>query len=362
MSQAKTIWVTQPSLAPLKEFLPYLRQIWKTGVMTHNGPLMQRLERELAAFLGVPDVACVANGTCAMQVAIRALDLAGEIITTPFSFIATANVIAWERCVPVFVDIDPATWNLDPDLIEAAITPRTSAILPVHVFGRPCDTERIDGIARRHGLKVVYDAAHALGVQVAGQSVLLRGDVGCASFHATKIFNTCEGGACVSADPALMARIRRLRFFGFDERKEIVDGGMNAKMTEISAALGLANLAHLPEVMATRRRKYELYRHELADCPHVRFQAYRPDEYNFCYMPVLFDSEERLLAAERELQRRHIVPRRYFHPALDTLGIFGQRDALPISRRVAACILCLPLYTKLADAQIKRICAIVATC
>ena len=352
------IFVTQPSLAPLPEFLPYLEQIWKTGVMTHNGPMLQRLEKELAAFLRVPDVVCVSNGTCAMQIAIRALDLKGEIITTPFTFIATANIISWEHCTPVFVDIDPGTWNIDPEKIEAAITPRTVGLLPVHVFSAPCDVKRLDAIAARHNLRVIYDAAHALGVDVAGRSLLSYGDISCASFHATKIFNTCEGGACVSPDPAIMARLRRLRFFGFDEQKDIVDEGMNAKLTEIGAALGLANLPHLPEVMRERRRKYGIYQAELRDCPFVSFQKFSADEYNYSYMPALFDSEDRVLAVERALKADRIVPRRYFHPALHQVPIFGQHD-LPVAARVAACILCLPLYTSLADDDIVRICRIV---
>ena len=360
MTPSHPIYVTQPSLAPLEEFLPYLRQIWKTGVMTHNGPLLQQLERELAGLFRVPDVVCVANGTCAMQVAIRALDLEGEIITTPFTFIATANIISWERCVPVFVDVEPATWNINPDLIEAAITPKTTGILPVHVFSRPCELMRIEAIARRHGLKVVYDAAHAVGVNVGGRSIMSYGDVSCASFHATKILNTCEGGACVSADPALMARMRRMRFFGFDEKKDIVDEGMNAKMTEISAALGLANLPHLPAVMDERRRKYKLYQQILSACPHVTFQHFQPDEYNYSYMPVLFDTEDRLLAIEQALKEAQVSPRRYFHPSLHDVAIFGTKGEFPVSRRMASCILCLPLYTGLPETDIERICEIVA--
>jgi dTDP-4-amino-4,6-dideoxygalactose transaminase len=229
----------------------------------------------------------------------------------------------------------------------------------VHVFSRPCDLPRIDDIARRKGLKVIYDAAHATGVEIGGRSIMAQGDVSCASFHATKIFNTCEGGACVSADASLMARIRRMRFFGFDERKEIVDGGMNAKMTEVSAALGLANLPHLPAVMAERRRKYTLYQDLLAGCGFVTFQQFSPSEYNYSYMPVLFDTEARLLAAEGRLLAEGIMPRRYFYPSLHELKVFGSGSGLPHAERVARTILCLPLYTGLPEEDIQRISRIV---
>jgi dTDP-4-amino-4,6-dideoxygalactose transaminase len=211
------IVVTRPSLAPLEEYARRLESVWESGILTHHGPLVQELEARLREELGVADVACLANGTCALQLAIRALDLAGEIVTTPFSYVATPAIIAWERCRPVFADIDPNTWNLDPGELERHIGPDTVAILPVHVFGRPCDTERIEAIARRHGLPVIYDAAHAMSVEHGGRSLLSYGDVSCVSFHATKLFTTSEGGACISGDEELMARIKRMRFFGHDE-------------------------------------------------------------------------------------------------------------------------------------------------
>ncbi len=351
----KPIYVTQPSLAPIKDFTPYLEKIWESGVMTHNGPLMHQLERELGQYLGVDDVVCLVNGTCALQLAIRALNLEGEIITTPFTFIATANIIAWERCKPVFVDIDPGTWNIDADKIEEKITDKTRGILPVHVFSAPCDIEGIRRIADKHGLKVIYDAAHAMCVDYAGQSILNYGDVSCLSFHATKLFNTCEGGACVTKDKELAARIRRLRFFGFDEKKDIVDDGMNAKMTEVSAALGLANLRCLDEVRKNRRDKYELYQSLLSDRPYIRFQRFHPDEYNYSYLPIVFDTEDRLLEAEKKLNGEKIYPRRYFYPALHETSIF-EDAALPVAESVARTILCLPLYGALGEDSINRIC------
>lgn len=353
-----SIYVTQPSLAPLEEFNEYLQQIWSTGVMTHNGPFMQQLEKEVSAYEGVPDTICLANGTCAMQLAIRALNLEGEIITTPFTFIATANAIAWERCTPVFVDIDPGTWNIDAEKIEAAITDKTCAILPVHVFSAPCDVVRIQQIADKRGLKVIYDAAHAMCVQVNGKSIMSYGDVSCTSFHATKLFNTCEGGACFTEDKDLAARIRRMRFFGFDEQKEIVDDGMNAKMTEISAALGLANLKHLDDVRKNRREKYELYQSLLADRDYIAFQEFYPEEYNFSYLPVLFDTEARLCQTLEKLAPEKIFPRRYFHPSLHDLDLF-EKIELPVAKSVASRIACLPLYNNLTNDAIRKICRLV---
>jgi dTDP-4-amino-4,6-dideoxygalactose transaminase len=353
--------VTQPSLAPLSEFIPYLERIWASGIMTHNGPLLHELERELARTFGVPDVVCVGNGTAALQLALRALDITGgEVITTPFTFIATANIIRWERCTPVFVDIDPDTWNIDPALIEAAITPQTRAILPVHVFSAPCDVQAIKAIADRHRLKVIYDAAHATAVDLEQRSVMMHGDVSCLSFHATKLFNTCEGGACVTDNPELAARIRRMRFFGFDENKEIVDDGMNAKMTEIAAALGLANLKYLTPVRANRRNKYTLYMKCLQESRQIRFQKFHPEAYNYSYMPVVFDSEDTLLRVESHLKANGIVPRRYFWPSLNTVLPLQResvptRRSLPVSERIASRVLCLPLHDQLPDQEIRRI-------
>ncbi len=354
------IYVTRPSLAPLEEYIAYLKTIWETGVMTHNGPMVQQFEKELCNYLNVRHVVCVANGTCALQLAIRALDLTGEVITTPFTFIATANIIAWERCRPVFVDIDPGTWNISPDKIEERITDKTSAILPVHVFSASCDVNRIQAIASKHNLKVVYDAAHAVAVEVGGKSILRYGDISGVSFHATKLLNTAEGGACVTDDDNLAERIRRMRFFGFDGHKDIVDDGLNAKMTEVGAGLGLANIKWLDHVRKNRREKYELYRHLLSKIPYITFQHYNPDEYNYSYMPILLESEELLLRVVARLNGDNINPRRYFYPSLNTLPIFDQQIPLPVSERVARTVLCLPLYDTLSSLEIERICRHVA--
>ncbi len=354
----KPIYVTQPFLPPLTEFSSYLEEIWRTGVMTHNGPLMCQLERDLSQYLGVPDTVCVANGTCAMQLALRALDLKGEIITTPFSYVATASIIRWEGCEPVFVDIDPETWNMDPAAIQDAITPRTVGIMPVHVFSAPCCIADIQALADRHHLRVIYDAAHAFGVNINGTSIMQYGDVSCTSFHATKIFNTCEGGACFTVNEDLSARLRRMRFFGFDRDKNVTDDGMNAKMTEISAGLGLVNLQYMDAVLKQRREKYELYTLLLKDRDYLQFQKINPSEYNYSYMPVLFDDEECLLDVMQKLEAERIYVRRYFHPALNNIALY-EGGATPVAASVASRIACLPLYHTLENEAISRICSII---
>lgn len=328
--------------------------------MTHNGPLVQQFERELAQLLGVKHVVCVANGTCALQLAIRALDLSGEIITTPFTYIATANIIRWERCTPVFCDIDPETWNLDVRRAQACVTEHTSAILPVHVFSAPCDVNAFAVLAAAHGLRLIYDAAHAMAVDYGGRSLLAYGDVSCTSFHATKLLTTAEGGACVTEDDGLAERLRRMRFFGFDEQKEIVDLGMNAKMTEVHAAIGLANLRRLDAVRARRAQKAARYRDALTAVPFLQLQRRDPAAYNNSYLPVLFDTEERLLGVDARLRTEGVLARRYFYPSLNTVPILGAQGQFPVAESVARRVLCLPLYDTLPDADIDRICDVVA--
>jgi len=321
---------------------------------------VQQFEKELEVYLDVPYVICVNNGTCALQLAIRALDITGEVITTPFTYIATANIISWERCTPVFVDICPDTWNIDSEKIEASITPKTTAILAVHVFSAPCDTTKISNIAKQHNLQLIYDAAHATAVNQKGSSILNHGNVSTLSFHATKLLNTAEGGACVTADAQVAERLKRMRFFGFNDAKEIVDVGMNAKMSEISAALGLANLVHLDTIRSNRKKAYELYQNHLNELSFIQFQHFDPDEYNYSYMPVLLDSQERLEHIINKLSEQNIYPRRYFHPALHTLKCFEHITPLPVAERVAENILCLPLYDTLSDNDIEYICSLIS--
>ena len=245
MSAKKPIYVTQPTLAPLEDVANLLQGVWESGVMTHNGPLVQRFEKEFAEFSGLKQAVAVSNGTIAIQMAIRALELKGEIITTPFTFVATVNAILWEGCTPVFADIDPETLNIDPSKIEDKITSNTVAIMPVHVFGNPCDVEAIQHIAEKHKLKVIYDAAHAVGVDYKGKSLFRYGDISATSFHATKMLNTAEGGGCITDNDEWDAKLRAIRFFGYNEKKDVVCNGFNGKMTEVHAAIGLANLRYL---------------------------------------------------------------------------------------------------------------------
>jgi len=352
------IYVTQPTLAPLPEVTALLEGVWASGIMTHNGPLVQRFERECVEQLGLRQMVAVNNGTIAIQMAIQALELRGEIITTPFTFVASINAILWEHCTPVFADIDPATLNIDPEKVEAAVTSRTVAIMPVHVFGNPCEVERIQAIANAHGLKVLYDAAHAVGVDYKGQSLLNYGDISATSFHATKMLNTAEGGGCVAANAELHERLKEIRFFGYNERKEIVRNGFNGKMTEVHAAVGIANLAYLPQALADRKKKYMLYKTLLSECQDLAFQRINLSA-NYSYFPVIFPSEPVALYVERQLQASGIFPRRYFYPSVNTYTAIVPYQPMPVSEDIAKRILCLPLYYALAEADVERIAAVV---
>ena len=358
----KPIYVTQPFLPPLSEYTDILEGVWERGILTHNGPLVQQLEKELLEYLNIKKLVAVTSGTIALQLAIRALNLSGEIITTPFTWIATASAIMWENCIPVFADVQPDTFNIDPVKIEEKITDRTSAIMPVHVFSNPCDVVAIQKIADRYGLKIIYDAAHAMGVNYEGRSLLDYGDITATSFHATKIFQSGEGGACITDDQQLFERLRRLRFFGHDENKDIVDEGMNGKMTEVHAALGLASLKWLDNVLLDRREKYELYMHLLETCDFITFQKFPPDSYNYSYFPVLLDNEERLVTVTEYLNKHNIYPRRYFYPALNMVNVISVRQHYPVAEDLASRILCLPLFYTLAKADIEYICSLIMEC
>ena len=347
----KPIYVTMPTLAPLQEVDAYMEKIWASGVMTHNGPLVQQFERDFSAWSGVDKTVAVCNGTLAIQLAIRALDLpkGGEIITTPFTFIATISSILYEGYKPVFVDIDPETLNIDPKKIEAAITDKTVAILPVHVFGNPCDVNAIDAIAARHGLKVIYDGAHAVGVKVGGKSIFSYGDVSATSFHATKLLNTSEGGGIIAKDPAIDERLRELRFFGYNAKKDVACIGTNAKMTEVNAAIGLANLKYMDAILADRRNKYNLYKETLSECSSLSFQAVA-GSCNCSYFPVIFDTEAGLQKVESALNTVNVFPRRYFWPSVNTYtSICPHAGRCEISEGIANRILCLPLFYSLSD-------------
>lgn len=353
------IYVTQPSLPPLDEYVKILEGVWERGILTHNGPLVQQLEKDLIKYLHVGNLVAVTSGTIAIQLAIRALRLKGEIITTPFTWIATTSAIMWENCKPVFADVQPDTFNIDPQKIEEKITDQTSAILPVHVFSNPCDVDAIQQIADKHNLKVIYDAAHAMCVNYKGKSVLEYGDISATSFHATKIFQSGEGGACITKDQQLFERLRRLRFFGHDEKKDIVDEGINGKMTEVHAALGLASLKWLDDVLRDRREKYELYMYLLGKCGFIKFQKFPADSYNYSYMPVLFEDEKQMLAVADKLNNHNIHPRRYFYPALNTVKFLSVKEEFHVSVDLASRILCLPLFCSLKKTDIEYICSLI---
>ena len=352
----KPIYVTMPSLAPLTEVDEYLKQVWASGIMTHNGPLVQRFEKEFSLWAGVDKTVAVCNGTLAIQLAIRALDLpkGGEIITTPFTFIATLSSILYEGYKPVFVDIDPETLNMDPAKIEAAITAKTVAILPVHVFGNPCDVEAIDAIGKRHGLKVIYDAAHAVGVNYHGKSILSYGDVSATSFHATKLLNTSEGGGVIAKSAEVDERLRELRFFGYNSAKDVVRIGTNAKMTEVNAAIGLANLKYMDAIIADRRAKYSLYKQILLGISGISFQKI-DESCNCSYFPVIFQSEGDLIRVDTTLREKNVFARRYFYPSVNRYNRIEEEVVCHYSEDIAKRILCLPLYWTLHDDIIEAI-------
>ena len=355
----KPIYVTKPSLPPLEEYIEILRGVWDRGILTHNGPLVQKFEKDLATKLNINNFVAVTNGTIAIQMAIKALELKGEIITTPFTWIATISAIKWEGCTPVFCDIDPETLNIDPTKIEALITEKTVAIMPVHVFGNPCDVDTIEVIAKKHHLKVIYDGAHAIGSTYKGKSLLEYGDITATSLHATKLLNTAEGGGCITKDYELHEKLKRIRFFGYNEQKDIVEDGFNGKMTEVHAALGVANMKYFDEVLLDRKQKYNLYKQKLVGVDFLRFQVSKIGETNYSYFPVIFDSEERLIDSEERLSKSNIFPRRYFYPSVNTYTHIVDYQECPISEDISRRILCLPLYKNLNPDDITKIINIV---
>jgi dTDP-4-amino-4,6-dideoxygalactose transaminase len=358
-----TIYVTRPYLPPLAEFLPYLEQIWANRCLTNAGPFHESLEQELAKFLGVGHLALVSNGTIGLVVALQALHIKGEVITTPYSFVATAHSLVWNNLKPVFVDIDPVTCNLDPGKIEAAITPETTAIMPVHCYGTPCDIGRIQSIADAYGLKVIYDAAHAFDVRHRNMSILAHGDLSVMSFHATKVFNTFEGGAIVCPSAEAKQRINFLKNFGFADELTVMAPGINGKMNEFQAAVGLVQLKHVREAIDRRRRIDEAYRTGLAGLAGITCLAKAPDtEPNFSYFPIFVGPDYPLSrdALYAKLRENGIYGRRYFYPLISTMPMYRNLPSaapanLPNATRVAEQVLCLPLYPDLSDDDLARI-------
>lgn len=363
----KPITVTQPYLPPLEEFIPYLEQIWASKQLTNRGPMHQRLEAELCRHLGVGHISLFANGTLALVTALQALRITGEVITTPYSFVAGAHSLLWNGIEPVFVDIDRDTLNLDPARIEAAITPRTTAIMPVHCYGTPCDVDAIQRIADNYNLRVVYDAAHAFGVQQQGQSILSAGDLSILSFHATKVFNTFEGGAIVSPDARTKQRIDHLKNFGFVDEVTVVASGINGKMSEVNAAFGLLQLQHVDRAIARRARIDALYRERLAGVPGLRLVQPLPHTTrNHSYFPILVGPGFGLGrdALYQHLKDQGINGRRYFYPLISEFPMYrhlpsARTEGLPVAHEVSRQVLCLPMYPALADAQVERIAELV---
>lgn len=364
----KKITVTQPCLPPLEEFLPYLQQIWDSKWLTNNGPLHQQLEQELADYLGVKYISLFSNGTLALISALQALNISGEVITTPFSFVATTHSLWWNKITPVFVDIEPEYLNLDPNKIEAAITPRTTAIMPVHVYGNPCKMDEIQKIADKHGLKVIYDAAHAFGVKKHGVSVLNSGDLSILSFHATKVYSTIEGGAIICHTEEMKHHIDNLKNFGFRGETVVEEPGINAKLNEVQAAYGLLQLKYVDGFINKRKKITELYRTSLNNISGIRFiDDLEGVSQTYSYFPILVD--EAIYGMSRDalyekLKENNIFARRYFYPLISSFEPYRELPSsssvnLPIATIVALQVLCLPIFVELDEVDIFRICSIV---
>ncbi len=358
------ITVTSPLLPDLEEFNALLREIWSSKWITNNGSFHQRLEKELCEYLKVPFISLFTNGTLPLITSLQALRITGEVITTPYSFVATTHSLWWNGIKPVFVDIDPATGNIDPDRIEAAITPKTTAIMPVHVYGQPCDTVRIQEIADKYGLKVIYDAAHAFGVEVNGESVLNAGDMSTLSFHATKVYNTIEGGALVMHDEKTKRRIDHLKNFGFVNEIEVVAPGINSKMDEIRAAYGILNLRQVDKAIESRKRVAEIYREALAGVEGVTFFNDTPGvRHNYSYFPIFIDAEKYGMTRDElymKMKEHNVLGRRYFYPLISEFTTYrGLPSAapanLPNAHKMANAVICLPMYPSLTEDDTARV-------
>jgi dTDP-4-amino-4,6-dideoxygalactose transaminase len=367
MNSKKPIYVTQPYLPDLKEFYPYLEAIWESKNITNGGIFHQQLEQELCSYLGVDHISLFSNGTIALVVALQALGIQGEVITSPYSFVATTNSLVWNNISPVFADIDPISMNLDPAKIEAAITPKTQAILPVHCYGIPCDVDKIQEVANKHQLKVIYDAAHAFGVHLNGQSLLNYGDLSIVSFHATKIFNTFEGGAIISHSPEMKRRIDQLKNFGFVDEVTVVESGINGKMSEINAAFGLLQLKHAKEVLSERQRVAHFYNQGLQNIKGIVIPENNLSDYsNHSYYPILITENFHISRDQlyEKLKNQEIFSRRYFYPLISEFPMYKNLSSsapsnLPIASKIAKEILCLPIYPGLNEDSISKIIAVI---
>lgn len=362
----KQIFVTEPHLPSLEEFIPYLEKIWDNKILTNGGPFHQSLEKALCNYLGVPYISLFANGTLALVTALQALRITGEVITTPYSFVATSHALLWNGVKPIFVDIDPKTFNLDPEKIEAAITPQTTAILPVHCYGRPCDIDAIQNIADKYNLRVIYDAAHAFGVHKDGESILNAGDLSVLSFHATKVFNTFEGGAIVCADEKTKNRIDHLKNFGFVDEVTVVAPGINGKMSEFNAALGLLQLKGVDDAIHRRKEIDFLYRLSLKKVTGIIFPEEYGDGHNYSYCPVLIDSNLKISRDQlyEMLRGEQIYARRYFYPLISTFSMYrsllsARSENLKNATDISNSVICLPIFPNLSNSQVMHICELI---
>lgn len=367
--EQKVITVTSPLLPSLEELNIYLKDIWNRKWITNNGDYHQQLESALCDYLKVPYISLFTNGTLPLMTALQALDIRGEVITTPFSFVATTHSMWWNGIKPVFVDIDPVTCNLDPEKIEAAITSNTTAILPVHVYGNPCDMIRIQEIADKYGLKVIYDAAHAFGVKINGESVLKSGDMSTLSFHATKVYNTIEGGALIMQDARTKRRIDYLKNFGFASETEVVAPGINSKMDEVRSVYGLLNLNQVDGAIESRRQVAMKYRKVLEDVEGISFLKDMPGViHNYSYFPIFVDSEKYGMSRDElyfKLKRYNVLGRRYFYPLISSFITYRKLESanpvhLPVATKKAESVICLPMHHELSDEDVVRILELIA--
>ena len=366
--KADNITVTSPLLPSLEDFIPYLEKIWDNKWVTNNGQFHQNLEKALCEYLKVPYICLFTNGTLPLLTALQALRITGEVITTPYSFVATTHSIWWNGCKPVFVDIDESTCGMDPDRIESAITPRTTAIMPVHCYGKPCDTERIQAIAHKYNLKVIYDAAHAFGVEVNGQSILCKGDMATLSFHATKVYNTLEGGALVVHDAETKKRVDYLKNFGFAGETEVVGPGINSKMDEVRAAYGLLNLKQVDTAIEKRQQVAVQYRKALRNVKGIRFFDDMPGvRHNYSYFPIFVNAEEYGMTRDElyfKMKEKNVLGRRYFYPLISTFSTYrglpsAAPENLPVATRISNEVICLPMHHALTTDDVSKVLEIV---
>lgn len=346
--------VTKPFTPPIEDYQKLVEGIWQRNWLTNNGPLVNNLEQCLRNYLDLDHLLFLTNGTIAIQIALRALRIKGDVITTPFSYVATTSSLVWEGFNPVFVDIDPNTLNLDPSKIEEAITPKTTAILATHCFGIPCDVEGIDTIARKHNLKVIYDGAHGFGTRYKGKSIFQYGDISTASFHATKLFHSVEGGAVFTSDEQLLKRMNYLRNFGHDGPEHFNGIGINGKNSEFHAAMGICNLTHIEAILDSRKQQALFYDEILKDLNMFRPLIPEFTDYNYAYYPVVFNSEKIMLEMKAALEKEQVFPRRYFYPSLSNLD-YVTKTLTPIADDIAKRILCLPVYHTLTQGEQEMI-------